>query len=193
MYFVCVHVTRIFTIKKKYFNKQIKKQNNRLILFIFIILNFFILQSCNPHATENGMVCSHPWVAIGFDSEVINTTTGEVDTWTYKHRYPEHIHTLVRLPLGIDSFDNIARKYEVYEMVQMYRTNSYPLLFKEMYEVYPLNVFLVENVDNRGDLIYDFMNEIIDETSIVYVRKIDCSIKPKKYCRDALGHYKPKP
>ena len=160
-----------------------------IIMLFLLILPLFVLFSCDYIPRQGTMLlCNHPWVAIGFDSEVIGTTIGEVETWIYQNKYPEFIHTSVNLPLGVDSFDIIASKYGIYEMVQMYRSNRYPILFYEISGVYPLNVFLVKPNDYQRT--NDFINEIADEVSVLYIKEIDCS---KKKCNDALWGYKPKP
>ena len=170
--------------------KQRTQQTQLLILATVIFLS---LLSCKPTDVpiEDGSVCTHPWIVVGFDAESIGTTTGEVDTWTLEDF--GSINKIVRLPIGLDSFDKILENNYFAMMLQMYSTNDYPEWLFPEYGVYPMNVFAID-IDGGGAGFYSpnfhtTMEELKEDDNVLYVSHITCT---KSYCREDFSTYREK-
>jgi len=170
-----------------------RTQNTKKTHFFMLVALFvLVLFSCNQEELiENGEVCTHPWIVVGFDADSIGTTTGEVDTWTFEDFGP--INKVVRFPVGLDSFDKIGEDNHFIMMLQMYSTNDYPEWLFPEYGVYPMNVFAIRvsgyGAGAHGSNFHTIMEELTEDDNILYVSHITCT---KSHCRETLSTYREK-
>ena len=133
-----------------------KKIMKKLITIFLITLSLLLMQSCTKMYPL--LICTHPWIVVGFSSESIGTQTGDIiveksDKWTIKIR--------------VEPFDYIAKEYEFRVIKQIYSSNNYPRNFLNQHGVYPMNVFLIQLVDPY--FRFDDAIESLKKTPMCYI------------------------